>query len=87
MQSCDNAGSLPMLEMPGCAESHRLPNAVAVISALISTAQVRANLLRSASARGQYEIGDATGGERTRLRSVAMAACVCTREILQIKLR
>src|SRR5262249_26251637 len=33
--------SLPMLEVPGWVESHRLPNAVAVVSALKITARVR----------------------------------------------
>src|SRR5581483_4605705 len=41
VQASDSASSLPMLEMPGCAENHRLPNAVAVISALKNTARVR----------------------------------------------
>jgi len=36
----DSASSLPMLEVPGCDESHRLPNAVAVISAEKNTARV-----------------------------------------------
>ena len=43
VQSSDNAKSLPMLEVPGCAGSQRLPNAVAVISALNSTARVSAD--------------------------------------------
>ena len=37
----DSASSLPMLEVPGWLESHRLPNAVAVVSALQITARVR----------------------------------------------
>ena len=32
--SSDSASSLPMLDVPGWLESHRLPNAVAVVSAL-----------------------------------------------------
>jgi hypothetical protein len=34
MHSGDSPSRLPMLEIPGCAESQTLPNAVAVKSAL-----------------------------------------------------
>ena len=36
-----SAINLPMLEVPGLSESHRLPNAVAVVMALKTTARVR----------------------------------------------
>ena len=36
-----SAISLPMLEVPGWLESHRLPNAVAVVMAENTTARVR----------------------------------------------
>ena len=41
MQASDSASSLPMVEVPGWLESHRLPNAVAVVMALKMTARVR----------------------------------------------
>ena len=41
MQTSDKASNLPMLEVPGWFESHRLPNAVAVVIALKTTARVR----------------------------------------------
>ena len=41
VQTRASAISLPMLDMPGCLESQRLPNAVAVVSALKNTARVR----------------------------------------------
>ena len=34
VDSSDSASSLPMLDVPGWLDSHRLPNAVAVVSAL-----------------------------------------------------
>ena len=34
VQTSDSASSLPMLDVPGWLENHRLPNAVAVVSAL-----------------------------------------------------
>ena len=37
----DRAISLPMLEVPGWWENHRLPKAVAVVQALKNTARVR----------------------------------------------
>src|ERR1700676_1623656 len=37
----DSANSLPMLEVPGWLDSHRLPNAVAVVMALKNIARVR----------------------------------------------
>ena len=41
VQSSDRAKSSPMLAVPGWLENHRLPNAVAVVSALKNTARVR----------------------------------------------
>src|ERR1700724_2433171 len=46
VQTSDNASSLPMLEVPGCLESQRLPNAVAVVMALKKTARVRLDCKR-----------------------------------------
>jgi len=43
VQASDKASSLPMLDVPGWCESHRLPNAVAVRSALKKTARVSAD--------------------------------------------
>jgi uncharacterized protein (DUF2147 family) len=43
----DNASNLPMLDVPGWLDSHRLPNAVAVVSALKNTARVRLDCSRS----------------------------------------
>jgi hypothetical protein len=40
VQTSDKASSLPMLEVPGWLENHRLPKAVAVVSALKNTARV-----------------------------------------------
>src|ERR1700722_13386766 len=37
----DKASSLPILDVPGCFDNQRLPNAVAVVSALQMTARVR----------------------------------------------
>ncbi len=37
----DSAISLPMLDVPGWCENHRLPKAVAVVQALKKTARVR----------------------------------------------
>ena len=51
VQSSDSASNLPMLDVPGWLESHRLPNAVAVVSALKNTARVRLDLQQVASAR------------------------------------
>jgi len=42
-----SAINLPMLEVPGWLESHRLPNAVAVVNALKITARVRLDCRRS----------------------------------------
>src|ERR1700694_1747163 len=42
----ESANSLPMLEVPGWLESHRLPNALAVVSALQITALVRLDCSR-----------------------------------------
>ena len=42
----DSASSLPMLDVPGWLDSHRLPNAVAVVSALQITARVRLDCSR-----------------------------------------
>ncbi len=36
-----------MLDVPGCSDSHRLPKAVAVVSALQITARVRLDCNRS----------------------------------------
>src|SRR5258708_1145818 len=41
VQSNDRARSLPMLDVPGWLDSHRLPKAVAVVMALKMTARVR----------------------------------------------
>ena len=41
VQHSANAISSPMLDRPGCGDSHRLPKAVAVVSALKNTARVR----------------------------------------------
>src|ERR1700727_2287280 len=41
VQASDSASSLPMLEVPGWLENHRLPKAVAVVAALKITARVR----------------------------------------------
>src|SRR6266436_1060508 len=46
VQSSARAISLPMLDMPGWSESQRLPNAVAVVSALKNTARVRVDCSR-----------------------------------------
>ena len=46
VQTSDKASSLPMLEVPGCLESQRLPNAVAVVIALKKTARVRLDCKR-----------------------------------------
>src|SRR5882762_6837433 len=46
VQTSAKAISLPMLEMPGWSESQRLPNAVAVVSALKNTARVRVDCSR-----------------------------------------
>jgi uncharacterized protein (DUF2147 family) len=42
----ESASSLPMLDVPGWLESHRLPNAVAVVSALKKIARVREDCSR-----------------------------------------
>ena len=42
-----SAISLPMLDVPGWLDSHRLPNAVAVVQALKNTARVRLDCRRS----------------------------------------
>src|SRR5689334_1902619 len=42
----DSASSLPMLDVPGWLDSHRLPNAVAVVSALKKIARVREDCSR-----------------------------------------
>ena len=42
-----SAINLPMLEVPGWLESHKLPKAVAVVSALNITARVRLDCKRS----------------------------------------
>jgi hypothetical protein len=42
VQSRANASSLPMLDRPGNWDSQRLPNAVALVKALKTTARVRA---------------------------------------------
>jgi hypothetical protein len=57
VHSSDNAKSLPMLEVPGCAENHRLPNAVAVISALNSTARVSADSRKLVSRASTHRNG------------------------------
>jgi hypothetical protein len=44
--SSDSASSLPRLDVPGWLESQRLPNAVAVVSALKITARVRLDCSR-----------------------------------------
>jgi hypothetical protein len=41
VQASDKAKSLPMVDVPGWLDSHRLPNAVAVVMALKMTARVR----------------------------------------------
>ena len=46
VQTSARAISLPMLDMPGWSESQRLPNAVAVVSALKNTARVRVDCSR-----------------------------------------
>ena len=51
MQASDSASSLPMLDVPGWAESLRLPNAVAVRSALKNTARVSADCRKSVCPR------------------------------------
>ena len=43
VQARDSASSLPMLDIPGLLESHRLPNAVPVKRALKNTARVNAD--------------------------------------------
>lgn len=40
VHASDRAINLPMLEMPGSLESHKLPKAVAVVMALKTTARV-----------------------------------------------
>ncbi len=46
VQASDKANSLPMLDVPGWLENHRLPNAVAVAVALKNTARVRLDCSR-----------------------------------------
>src|SRR6266478_3922127 len=46
VQTSDSARSLPMLDVPGWLENQRLPNAVAVVSALKITARVRLDCKR-----------------------------------------
>src|SRR5437762_14223438 len=46
VHTSDSARSLPMLEVPGWLENQRLPNAVAVVSALKITARVRLDCKR-----------------------------------------
>src|SRR6476659_8045041 len=41
VHTSESASSLPMLEVPGWLDTHRLPNAAAVVSALQITARVR----------------------------------------------
>jgi hypothetical protein len=40
VHASDSANSLPILDVPGSSDSHRLPNAVAVVMALKITARV-----------------------------------------------
>jgi hypothetical protein len=53
VHASDSANSLPMLEMPGCAENQRLPKAVAVIKALKNTARVKLDWRKLYSPRRQ----------------------------------
>ena len=46
VQTSDKASSFPMLDVPGCFESQRLPKAVAVVIALKKTARVRLDCKR-----------------------------------------
>ena len=46
VQTSDKASSLPMLDVPGCLDIHRLPKAVAVVIALKKTARVRLDCSR-----------------------------------------
>jgi hypothetical protein len=41
VQTSESAINLPMLDVPGWLDSHRLPNAVAVVIALNTKARVR----------------------------------------------
>ena len=41
VQNSESASNLPMLDVPGWLDRHRLPKAVAVVSALQITARVR----------------------------------------------
>ena len=47
--SSDRLSSLPMLEVPGCPDIHKLPNATAVVIAEKKTARVRLDANRLAS--------------------------------------
>ena len=53
-----SAINLPMLEVPGWLDSHKLPNAVAVVSALNITARVKLDC-RSPVWPARHEIGRA----------------------------
>src|ERR1700731_2394972 len=46
VQTSDKASSFPMLDVPGCLDSQRLPKAVAVVIALKNTARVRLDCKR-----------------------------------------
>src|SRR3982074_1138828 len=46
VQASDKASSFPMLDVPGCLNSQRLPKAVAVVIALKNTARVRLDCKR-----------------------------------------
>jgi hypothetical protein len=46
VQTSDKASSFPMLDVPGCLDSQRLPKAVAVVMALKNTARVRLDCKR-----------------------------------------